>query len=156
MHKIIEATDKLMDSVINNGIQNANNLDSLYKLIDIQKDAYEIECMKEDKYMRYNNYGRYDDSYGRYDDSYGRRMRDSRGRYAGYGHIDNIYENYGRYEEGREQYGRGDYNAKNDSIKSLEYMLKSVVSFMEMLKKDADTKEEQQIIDHYTRKISEM
>lgn len=50
----------------------------------------------------------------------------------------------------------GNYSAKHDTMKSLEYMLESVVDFIEMLKKDANSQEEVQMIKEYTKQISEM
>ena len=41
-------------------------------------------------------------------------------------------------------------------MKSLEYMLQSVTNFIEMLKKDAGSQEEVEMIKEYTRHISEM
>ena len=41
-------------------------------------------------------------------------------------------------------------------MKSLDYMLKSVVQFIEMLKEDASSQEEMQLIQKYTREISDM
>lgn len=101
--------------------------------------------------------------YGNYND-YGARMRDSRGRYMGdygrrgrgYGHLDDIGEYYGNYNESKENYRRGNYGAAKDSMKSLDYMLKSVCQFMKMLKEEADTQEEMDLIQEYARKIGEM
>ena len=56
----------------------------------------------------------------------------------------------------KEEYNRGNYGAKDDTLKSLDYMLKSVVQFMEMLRDEATTDEEMQLIKKYARKISEM
>ena len=50
----------------------------------------------------------------------------------------------------------GNYSAKDDTMKSLEYMMQSVVQFIEMLEKDANSQEEIEIIKDYTRQISEM
>ena len=140
--RVYKATEEKVEDILKEGI-NTNNLNLLYQLVDIQKDICEIE--RSDS-MHYGNY-----------DSYGARMRDSRGRYMGYGHLDKMYSEYGRYEEGKEQYNRGgNYNAKEDSIKSLEYMLESMVDFVKMLKQDAKSQEEVNLIKEYTRKISEM
>ena len=71
--------------------------------------------------------------------------------------MDSMYNEYNRYEEGREQYNRGgNYNTKEDSMKSLEYMLESMVDFVKMLKEEAQSQEEINMIKKYTRKISEM
>ena len=111
--------------------------------------------------MRYNGYGEYGarmrDSRGRYMD-YGRRgvAGTGRGRYRGYDYIDDMTEHYGNYNEGKEAYRRGNYGAGEDSMKSLEYMLKSVHQFMRMLKEDADNQEEVELIQDYARRIGEM
>jgi hypothetical protein len=108
------------------------------------------------------NYRDYDEEYG----NYGRRRRDSRGRYMARGRsrgnyrgeemIDEMDEHYKNYSEGREEYNRGNYGAHSTTMKSLDYMLQSVVEFIEMLKKDAGSQEEVELIKKYTREISEM
>jgi len=112
--------------------------------------------------MRYNGYGneygaRRRDSMGRYMD-YGRRgvPGSGRGRYRGHYYIDDMDEQYGNYSESKESYRRGNYGAGEDSIKSLDYMLKSVHQFMKMLKDDADNQEEVELIQEYARKISDL
>ena len=117
--------------------------------------------------MRYRAYG--NDGYGRNsygEDSYGRRgvKGTGRGRYRGgrgsgrYGEemMDDMYQNYEAYSEGREQYERGNYGAKEDTMMNLEYMLESMVDFVEMLKQDASSQEEVNLIKKYTKQISEM
>ena len=163
MHeRVIEETKKCIGQIMDEGIGEGNNLEYLDKLIDIQKDAYEIKCMKEDKEM-YGNYGNYNgygrgnygrDEYGRGSygrDDYGARSRDSRGRYRGHEHLDRMYENYGRYEEGKERYG-----ANEDTKKSLEYMLRSMEDFAHMLKEDASSQEEVEMIRQTAQRIAQM
>ena len=122
--------------------------------------------------MRYRNYGRnYGENeynnYGEYSNqgNYGRRSRDSRGRYTERGRdakyrgeemMNEMYQNYQDYSESREEYGRGNYGAKEDTMKSLDYMLQSVVQFIEMLQQDANSQEEVELIKKYTRHISQM
>ena len=125
--------------IANDGIESGNNLDNLYKLIDIEKDICKIE-----KYEEHD------------EGSYGKRSRDSRGRYMGHEHLDRMYDEYGRYEEGKADYHRGNYGAREDSIHSLKYMLESMVDFVRMLKHDASSQEEMNLIKEYTKKISEM
>lgn len=158
--KLKEDIHKLKEQISEEGIQSNNNLEYLYKLVDIEKDLCEIEeggeSMNYNGYGRYNDYGRYGrDEYGR--DEYGRRGNyRARGNYRGNDYMDSMYNEYNRYEEGREQYNRGNYNAKEDSMKSLEYMLESMVDFVKMLKEEAQSQEEVNMIKKYTRKISEM
>ena len=77
-------------------------------------------------------------------------------KYRGEEMIGEMQEHYGNYSESSEQYGRGNYGAKEDTIKSLDYMLQSLVDFVEMLKQDATSQEEINLIKKYTKQISEM
>jgi len=107
----------------------------------------------------YNDYGaRMRDSRGRYMGDYGRRgvAGTGRGRYRSYDYIEDMNDNYGNYSESKESYRRGNYGAGEDSMKSLDYMLKSVHQFMKMLKDDADNQEEMELIQDYARRIGDM
>ena len=168
--KTKKETEKLIGVIVDEGITSAN-VDYLYKLVDIHKDIANEDYwkMKEENKMRYRAYGRDsygEGEYGKYEDNrFGRRMRDSRGRYMARGYdtkyqgeemLGDMYQNYEAYSESKEAYSEGNYGAKHDSIKSLEYMLESTVDFMEMLKKDASSKEEMELIKKYSKKISDM
>lgn len=104
--------------------------------------------------------GRFTGEYGRQDygrQEYGRRGGQGSGRrYRGYDYIDDMDQYYGNYNESRESYRRGNYGAGDDSMKSLEYMLKSVHQFVKMLKEDADNQEEINLIQEYAQKIGDM
>ena len=99
------------------------------------------------------NYGRGYSAYGNYG-NYGRRGVDS--KYRGHEHLDNMYMNYEAYNDGREEYNRGNYGAKQDTLMSLDYMLRSMVEFVNMLKQEATSQEEMNLIRQYTKQISEM
>ena len=127
--KVKNKVEDKIKQIIDVGIQ-LDNVDYLYKLIDIHKDIENEDYWKVKKegiVMRYNtNYGRDDydrEEYG----NYGRRGRDSRGRYMARGNyrgeemIDDMREMYGDYSESREEYDRGNYGAKEDTMKSLDY-----------------------------------
>ena len=167
LDKLKEETDKSMKRVLEQGVQ-TNNVDFLYKMIDIKKDIAEIE--KEEQEMMYSNYGNYD-NYGEYDRSYGGgRRRDSRGRYmegGSYGRrgvkgtgrgryrgeemMDEMAYHYGNYNEGREQYG-----ADEETMKSFKYMLKSFKDYYKHLKQEASSQEEVKMLEDVAREISEM
>lgn len=165
--KVKEHVEEKINKLMETGIQ-AGNVDYLYKLIDIHKDIENEEyweVKKEGMRMRYrDNYGR--DEYGAGDyGNYGIRRRDSRGRYMARGYdtkyrgeemLEDMHNSYNDYSDSREEYGRGNYGAKEDTMKSLDYMLKSVVQFMQMLEEDATSEEEMQLIKKYARRISEM
>lgn len=167
--KIKTEAEKFLRTSLSNGIQPAN-VDSLFKAVDMYKDAVGIEKTekeKEENDMRYRGYGNYSEG-GNYNEggnyseggSYGRRMRDSRGRYMERGYdakyrgedmIDEMYQNYQGYT-----YGRGNYGAEENTMKSLKFMMESVVEFVEMLKKEAGSQEEYEIINKYIKKLSDM
>lgn len=107
--------------------------------------------------MRYGNYnGVYENGRmlrGRYMGDYGRRgvPGTGRGRYRGYGYLDDMAESYNNYNE-----YSGEYGAEQASTKALEHMLKSVHQFMKMLKEEAQSPEEQEIIQEYVEKLGDM
>lgn len=159
LERLKEETEKKIGEVMQQGIQ-ANNVDMLYSLVDIHKDIANEEYWKEkEEHMRYKTYG--ERGRGDYnEESYGRRQRDSRGRYMegsrggryrGHDMIDEMYDGYSEYSEGKSRYGAGP-----ETMEPLEAMLESVMDFMEMLKRDAGSQEEIELIRHYAKKISEM
>jgi len=171
MKQVKNKTEEIMKKIVDKDIETIGSIEieSLYKLEDIHKDIANEEHWKrkENENMRYSygnyggNYGNYNgrragyDSYGNeYGRSYGRQGRDM--RYRGDEQIDRMSESYGRYEEGREQYNRGNYGAKDDTLKSLEYMLQSAEDFFKMLRQDATSPEEMQLFQEYTQRIAQM
>lgn len=144
--KTINKTEEIINRMLDEGITN-NNLEFIYKLSKIKHMA------KEDKNM-YGNYGARRpgyDSYGDYyrEGSYGRRGYDM--KYRGHDHLDRMYDSYGRYEEGRQRYG-----ANEDTRRSLEYMLRSMEDFARMLKEEASSQEEVEMIRQTAQRIAQM
>lgn len=163
-----EKVEEKISKILEAGIE-SSNVDYLYKLIDIHKDIENEDYWnkkKEVMSMNYRNYGEYMDDYSDYGRRgvpgtgrrYGRRgvPGTGRGRYRGQDMLDDMHEMYNDYSDGKEEYNMGNYGAKEDTMKSLDYMLKSVVQFMHMLEENADSEEEMQLIKKYSRKISEM
>lgn len=164
--KVTEEVDKSIKTIIEQGVQ-TNNIDFLYKMIDIKKDIAEIE--KEEQEMMYGNYGR--DSYGEYEGNYsGGRRRDSRGRYMeggsygrrgvpgsgrgryrGYDMIEEMGEHYGNYSEGRDTYGND-----RETEKSFDKMLQSLEDFTYLIMQEADSQDKIEKVRRTARKISEM
>ena len=152
--------EKIIKNILEEGIR-LDNIETLYKAVDIHKDMANEEYWKaKEEIMRYRGYGRESygrDSYG--NDSYGRRYgnRSYSGKYGKAEEmLDRMSDSYGRYSESRE-YGRGNYGHDNkETLKSLDYMLQSTVDFLEMLEEDAGSQEEMELIKKYTKYISEM
>ena len=158
--KLNEKLEEKICQIIDDDIS-TNNIEMLDMLIDIHKDIANEDYWKgKEKEMRYSNYGRgYNEGYGRRgygEGSYGRRERDSRGRYKGHDYIDEMYGEYGNYSENRYRANTGDYSAKPEALKSLEYMLEAMIDFAQMLKQDANSPEEHQLIDEYLKRIASM
>ena len=151
--RITKETEQKITEVLDQGLHEGS-VDLLYTLVDIHKDiANENYWEEKEDAMRYRNYS--EGSY-REHDMYGRRQRDRRGRYKGDEMMDDMYRGYEEYSEGKERYKRGSYGAKEDTMKSLEYMLESMVDFVEMLKQDTNSQEEMELIKEYTRRIADM
>lgn len=169
--KIKEQLKELKKGILEEGIQNNNNLEHIYKIVDIEKDLCEIEEAKDMRYGRYdgygNSYGR--DSYGRgsygeYNDGYsgyGARRRDSRGRYMERGYdtkyrgddsLNEMHEQYGRYNENRERYGAAD----QETDKSFHYMVKALEDFIQVLYEEAETQEQKQQLMQTLQKSMQM
>lgn len=150
MKELIEKTEEYISKA---GKQNldASDIDYLGKVVDIYKDLKEVENMND--YGR-ENYGRYSE-YGReVNDSYGRRGVDSRYRASKY--MDSMGDSYRNYEDARNEYNAGNYGAKEDGLKELEYMMHAAVKFIKMIKEEATSPEEQQIVKKHITKLSEM
>ena len=151
--RVIEKMDESINKILDEGLR-VDNLDHLYKMSKIKHMA------KEDKEMNYGNYsgrragydsyGREYGEYGNYGrDNYGRRGRDM--RYRGDDYMDRISEHSGRYEEGRQRYG-----ANEETQKYLKYMLESMEDFARMLKDEAKSQEEVQMIRETAQRIANM
>ena len=149
---------------------NGEDLDVLYKLVDIDKDLENIDywnCKKEVMKMRYENYGDYSEgrySEGRYGDygNHGRRgvPGTGRGRYRGHDDgeemIEDMKESYGAYSESRNAYSRGNYSAGEDSMKALEDTMELFTEFAHKMIQEVDSPEAKQIIKKHLKKISQM
>ena len=156
IEKVKEKTECIIDEILEQGIT-VDNVDMLGQLVDIHKDVANEEyweCKEESIDMyRYGNYN---------SGNYNARGRGGRGnystqsyntgRYRGHDMIDDIGESYGAYMDDKSS---GRYGGQ-ETIKSLEYMLESVVNFIEMLKREASSQEEMELIREYSRRISEM
>jgi len=161
-------TDKIKNMVAKelgqfaNAELDRNDLDVLYKLVDICKDLENIDywnVKKEVMKMRYNEYGDYSEGgYG----NYGRRgvPGTGRGRYRGHDEgeemIENMKESYGAYSDSRSAYNRGNYNAGQDSMEALEDTMELFTEFAQKMIQEVDSPEAKQIIKKHLRKINQM
>ena len=86
------------------------------------------------------------------------RMRGNYGHYMPYPEVymDRMMDGMEGYMEGREQYNRGNYGAKGQTVESLEKMLEGIVAFVEDIQQDPEQKEEKEVVNHYIKKLKEL
>ena len=140
--KVIEKTKESINNIIDEGVT-TNNIEYLYKLVDIYKDVKEVKNMNYGNYGArrpgYDSYGRYG-NYGEYGrDNYGRRGYDM--KYRGEDEMDRMAGEYGRYMESRDRYGAGE-----ESDKSFHYMVKALEDFIQVLHEEAQTPQQKQML----------
>ena len=175
MEKLLKNVQKEIEQISEQGIS-SGNLETLSKLIDIEKDIYEVKEKEQEereggKSMMYGNYmdynygargrdGRYMDGYypirDRYDDRYGRR-----GNYRGPEHDNRIYQHLDRMMEGADeyQYGRNRYmdgGTQERMNEGLEKLMYATCVFIESMMDFAETPEEKEIIRRHINKIKNM
>ena len=143
--KVIEKMKESINNQLEQGL-NTQNIDVLYKLVDIYKDMKEVENMNYGNYMGrgagYDAYGR--GNYGNYNMEYGRNNYGRQGydmKYRGDENIDRMYNEYGRYMENRNRYGNGE-----ETDKSFHYMVKSLEDFIRVLHEEAETPQQKQML----------
>jgi len=146
---LLNQTEEKIKEILDSDI-NPSNVEHLYKLIDIYKDAKEVESMNYGNYGNYGEYGRgrragYDSygrggsyGYGNYGEgSYGRRGYDA--KYKGDEELDRMAGEYGRYMESRSRYGAGE-----ETDKSFHYMVKALEDFIKVLEEEAEGPQQRQ------------
>lgn len=123
VEKIMKLADAEFGAIVQNGkFKSREEIDSVYKLMDIVKDGYEVMSCEDEMYGE-----SYDDGYGHsmrgnYDGgmSYarGRRnaRRDERGRYSRDGYMDS-------YNDGRSMRGYSRADGKEDYKNQLRMMM---------------------------------
>ena len=153
--KVKSKVEEKIGKIIDVGIQ-SDNVDYLYKLIDIHKDIENEEYWKVKKegiLMRYMDYGR--EEYG--NANYGRRgvPGTGRGRYRGEYAIDEMKDYYMNYNDATDEMERGNYGAEGEMVKSVETIMENIYEIVQELS-EANSPEVNQIIKKYSRKISEM
>lgn len=172
MDRVLENVKREIKEIGEQGI-NANNLDLLDKLVDIEKDIYEIKekegGLSSMEYGRYMDYGynmprnrMYEDEYGargnyRENGSYNDGNYYVRGYYR-HGsdermnqHLDRIMEGADAYQYGRERYrGGGNQERMKEGLEKLMYAL---CVFVESVTDFAETSEEKEIIRKHIQKM---
>lgn len=155
--------ETLLETFIKEGI-NVENLDLVYKLVDIHKDLSNEEYWKEKINMRYRGYseggtvGAYSEgSFGRRGvpgtgrGSYGRRgvPGTGRGRYRGEEMMEEMQYHYGNYSE-------GGFSGEDNKMEALNNLMESAYEYFENLFENAGSSGEKNVIQHYLKKLAEL
>lgn len=183
MHKLRENAEKELKAIEEKGLT-SSNLDNAYKLVEIMKGVDKIEMM-QDGGSSYDGYSRDMEDYSRdrmgrggysregypgdgdysgddYEggNSYRRGRSSTTGRYVhrpNYSRLSGDDEDMEKYRERKKEYSNNrDDGSKNKMLDSLEDVLCGVKGLLKQIYKDADTREEREIIKKYAREIAEM
>ncbi len=159
--QVCEKVEEQLKKIVEQGIT-TNNIDFVYKLVDVHKDIANEKYwkIKEEKYMRDYREG-YNEGYGRrYRGEYGRRgvPGSGRGRYRGEDAMMEMQESYDEYNEAYEESMNGNYGAEGKMVKAVEGITENIVEIMKELS-EADEPQVKRILQKTGKeimKISEM
>lgn len=180
--KVCDKMQKELSAIIDEPKLSQNGLDNAYKMIDIIKDVknmeyWDVKCeyyrealesMRSGGYSREmgagnSNYSQENGSYyNDYDNgnSYRRGRNQRNGQYMhrpNYSRLSGEDTDMDRYRESKREYSNSrDDGAKNKMLDALEDFMSGVCGMMKQLTKDADCREEREVIQNWCRKISEI
>lgn len=168
MHKLRENAEKELKAIEEKGLT-SSNLDNAYKLVEIVKGVDKINMMQDgegysrDRYSRdMEDYSRDDYSRDDYDNgnSYRRGRNQRNGQYMhrpNYSRLSGDDTDMDRYREMKRQYSNArDGESKDKMLCSLEDFVAGVTGMLRQILRDADCREEREIVKKYAREIVEM
>ena len=179
MHKLRENAEKELKAIEEKGLT-SSNLDNAYKLVEIMKGVDKINMMQDSGEYSRDGYSRDMEDYSR-DGGYGggnsrdrgysrdnydngnsyRRGRNQRtGEYMhrpNYSRLSGDDTDMDEYRSRKMEYSNSrDDGTKNRMLDALEDFMSGVHGMMKQMFKDADCREEREIIQNWARKIAEM
>lgn len=181
MHKLRENAEKELKAIEEKGLT-SSNLDNAYKLVEIMKGVDKIEMMQDgggysrDGYIRdmedysrerggysrngdYSREGNYSNDYDN-GNSYRRGRSATTGRYVhrpNHSRLSGDDTDMDEYRSRKMEYSNSrDDMTKNKMLDALEDFMSGVHGMMKQMFKDADCREEREIIQNWARKIAEM
>lgn len=181
MHKLRENAEKELKAIEEKGLT-SSNLDNAYKLVEIMKGVDKIETMQDSGEYSRDGYSRDMEDYSRERGGYSRNGDYSReGNYSNDYDNGNSYRrgrnqrngqymhrpNYSRlsgedtdmdeYRNRKREYSNSrDDMTKNKMLDALEDFMCGVSSMVKQICRDADCREEREIVKKYAREIAEM
>ena len=181
MHKLRENAEKELKAIEEKGLSQSN-IDNAYKLVCITEKIDKINMMQDggeysrDRYSRdmedysrdrggysrngdYSREGNYSNDYDN-GNSYRRGRSATTGRYVhrpNYSRLSGDDTDMDEYRSQKMEYSNSrDDMTKNKMLDALEDFMSGVHGMMKQMFKDADCREEREIIQNWARKIAEM
>lgn len=181
MHKLRENAEKELKAIEEKGLT-SSNLDNAYKLVEIMKGVDKIEMMQDsgeysrDGYSRdmedysrdrgvysrngdYSREGNYSNDYDN-GNSYRRGRSATTGRYVhrpNYSRLSGDDTDMEEYRSRKMEYSNSrDEGSKNKMLNALNDFMSGVHGMMKQMFKDADCREEREIIQEWAQRIAEM
>lgn len=181
MHKLRENAEKELKAIEEKGLT-SSNLDNAYKLVEIMKGVDKIEMMQDgggysrdgysrdmedysrDRggYSRNGDYSRDGDYSNDYDNgnSYRRGRNQRNGQYMhrpNYSRLSGDDTDMDEYRNRKREYSNSrDEGSKGRMLDALEDLMCGVSSMVKQICRDADCREEREIVKKYAREIAEM
>lgn len=181
MHKLRENAEKELKAIEEKGLT-SSNLDNAYKLVEIMKGVDKIEMMQDgggysrDGYSRdmedysrerggysrngdYSREGNYSNDYDN-GNSYRRGRNQRNGQYMhrpNYSRLSGDDTDMDEYRNRKREYSNSrDEGSKGRMLDALEDFMCGVSSMVKQICRDADCREEREIVKKYAREIAEM
>lgn len=160
MHKLRENAEKELRAIEEKGLS-SSNLDNAYKLTEIIKGIDKIDMMQEGgEYSR--DRGGYSTDTEDYDNgnSYRRGRNQRTGQYMhrpNYSRLSGDDTDMDKYRDMKREYSNNrDAGTKERMLDALEDFMCGVSSMVKQICRDADCREEREIVKRYAREIAEM
>lgn len=166
--KLRENAEKELQILEEKGLEKAN-VDLTGKLVEMVKGLYKIDMMQDGGEYSRDGYSRDREDYSRnrysrddYDNgnSYRRGRNQRTGEYMhrpNYSRLSGDDDDMERYREMKKQYSNArDGESKDKMLDALEDFMCGIHGMMKQMFKDADCREEREIIQNWARKIAEM
>lgn len=169
MHKLRENAEKELKAIEEKGLT-SSNLDNAYKLVEIVKGVDKINMMQDGGEYSRNRYSRDSEDYSRdggysrdnYDNgnSYRRGRNQRTGEYMhrpNYSRLSGDDTDMEEYRSRKMEYSNSrDEGSKNKMLNALNDFMSGVHGMMKQMFKDADCREEREIIQEWAQRIAEM
>lgn len=168
MHKLRENAEKELKAIEEKGLT-SSNLDNAYKLVEIMKGVDKIEMMQDGGEYSRDGYSRDMEDYSRnrysrdnYDNenSYRRGRNQRTGEYMhrpNYSRLSGDDTDMDEYRNRKREYSNSrDEGSKVRMLDALEDFMCGVSSMVKQICRDADCREEREIVKKYAREIAEM